>query len=311
MKHLTILLLFVLLAHAQTVVAQQTPDWIKISPADERFHLLMPQQPRVGEVEVRYRSSSGPLTATGTAYYSSFEDSTYTLWSLETSRTPPDRVDEISTYLDEYADLVWESLLKPAREELPKSTIPMAWIAYKSELSMGVIPGREYTFRLGQAVGGARIYLDGGRLYVLLALNHAGSSYASPNFFRGFLAKSRTEIPFLPVPPTVDANQSAQVIAPGDTTTKARVLSKPEPQYTEAARKYGVTGTVALRGVFSTDGRLTSIRILKTITAWFDSGVGCRRETNKIYTCHQAWTERASVYSARIQLQSLLRRRLR
>ena len=36
-----------------------------------------------------------------------------------------------------------------------------------------------------------------------------------------------------------------------DVTTKARVLSKPEPQYTEEARKNQITGTVVLRAVFS------------------------------------------------------------
>jgi len=265
MKYLSSLLLFVLLAHWHSVNAQQPPEWIKIAPADERFQVLMPQQPRVAEVEVRYRSSSGLLTATGTAYYSSFEDSTFTLWSLETLRTPSDRVDEISTYLDEYADLVWESLLKPARDALPESTSPLARIYYKSELSMGVIPGRDYTFRLGRAVGATRIYLDGARLYVLLALNNGGSSYPSPNFFSGFLAKSLTETPFLAAPATDEADSVAQVFTSKETTTKAKILSKPEPQYTEAARKYGVTGMVVLRGIFSTDGRLTSIRVLKRL----------------------------------------------
>jgi protein TonB len=63
----------------------------------------------------------------------------------------------------------------------------------------------------------------------------------------------------------VDAEPLAQVFAPSETTTKARVLSKPEPQYTEAARKYSVSGMVALKGVISTDGRITSIRILKRL----------------------------------------------
>src|SRR5467141_3714903 len=126
MKQLTNLLLFVLLAHGYTVIAQQTPDWIKFAPNDERFQVLMPQQPKVERAEVQYGSRSGPLTATGTAYFTSFEDSTYTLWSLETLRTPSDSVDEISIYLDEYADLVWESLLKPARDALPEGTSPMA-----------------------------------------------------------------------------------------------------------------------------------------------------------------------------------------
>jgi hypothetical protein len=39
-----------------------------------------------------------------------------------------------------------------------------------------------------------------------------------------------------------------------DVTSKARILSKPEPQYTEEARKNQITGTVVLRAVFTFDG---------------------------------------------------------
>jgi TonB family protein len=45
-----------------------------------------------------------------------------------------------------------------------------------------------------------------------------------------------------------------------DVTSKARVLSKPEPQYTEEARKNQVTGTVVLRAVFTSGGQVTNIR---------------------------------------------------
>jgi TonB family protein len=45
-----------------------------------------------------------------------------------------------------------------------------------------------------------------------------------------------------------------------DVSSKARVLSKPEPQYTEEARKNAVTGTVVLRAVFTSGGQVTNIR---------------------------------------------------
>ncbi len=45
-----------------------------------------------------------------------------------------------------------------------------------------------------------------------------------------------------------------------DVNSKARVLSKPEPQYTEDARKNQVTGTVVLRAVFTSGGQVTNIR---------------------------------------------------
>jgi len=44
-----------------------------------------------------------------------------------------------------------------------------------------------------------------------------------------------------------------------DVTSKAKVLSKPEPTYTEAARKNQITGTVILRAVFSSSGSVTNI----------------------------------------------------
>lgn len=44
-----------------------------------------------------------------------------------------------------------------------------------------------------------------------------------------------------------------------EVSSKARVLSKPEPTYTEAARKNQITGTVVLRAVFSSGGSVTNI----------------------------------------------------
>ena len=45
-----------------------------------------------------------------------------------------------------------------------------------------------------------------------------------------------------------------------DVTTKARLIAKPEPQYTEDARKNQVTGTVVLKVVFASNGSVTNIR---------------------------------------------------
>ena len=50
-------------------------------------------------------------------------------------------------------------------------------------------------------------------------------------------------------------------------TERARVLSKPEPQYTEEARKKDITGTVVLRVVFSSSGEVTNIRAMQTLPA--------------------------------------------
>jgi TonB family protein len=50
-----------------------------------------------------------------------------------------------------------------------------------------------------------------------------------------------------------------------EVTQKARITSKPEPQYTEEARKNQVTGTVVLKAVLSSSGQVTSIKPISTL----------------------------------------------
>ena len=51
-----------------------------------------------------------------------------------------------------------------------------------------------------------------------------------------------------------------KIFKPSEVSSKARILSRPEPQYTEEARKNQVSGTVVLRAVFSASGQVTNIR---------------------------------------------------
>lgn len=46
---------------------------------------------------------------------------------------------------------------------------------------------------------------------------------------------------------------------------RARLLSKPEPQYTEEARRNQVSGTVMLRAIFASSGEVIQIRALNTL----------------------------------------------
>lgn len=51
--------------------------------------------------------------------------------------------------------------------------------------------------------------------------------------------------------------------AAADVTTKAQILSKPEPLYTNEARNSGISGTVRLRMLLSFDGRVRHIFVIK------------------------------------------------
>jgi TonB family protein len=61
-------------------------------------------------------------------------------------------------------------------------------------------------------------------------------------------------------PPRGGETDYNKIFSGKDVTSKARVLSKPEPQYTEEARTNQVAGTVVLRAVFTSGGQVTNVR---------------------------------------------------
>jgi TonB family protein len=59
--------------------------------------------------------------------------------------------------------------------------------------------------------------------------------------------------------PTTDAAEANQTYGQKEVTHKAAIVYKPEPMYTEEARKNQVTGTVRLRLVLAASGKVTDI----------------------------------------------------
>ena len=66
-------------------------------------------------------------------------------------------------------------------------------------------------------------------------------------------------------PPACIDGRASRVFKGSEVEQRARILSKPEPQYTEEARKNQLTGTVMLRAVFSSSGEVVQIHALRTL----------------------------------------------
>jgi TonB family protein len=62
-----------------------------------------------------------------------------------------------------------------------------------------------------------------------------------------------------------NSNGPANIFKSGEVEQRARLLAKPEPQYTEEARRNQVTGTVTLRCVFSSAGDVVQIHTIQTL----------------------------------------------
>lgn len=63
----------------------------------------------------------------------------------------------------------------------------------------------------------------------------------------------------------IDPDNGAPILSTPEVTIKARVLRKPEPEYTALARETGVEGRVVLRAVFSADGSVRHLIVINSL----------------------------------------------
>lgn len=62
-----------------------------------------------------------------------------------------------------------------------------------------------------------------------------------------------------------DGAQPDSIFRSSQVTTRPRIVTKPEPSYTEQARQSQVTGTVVLRGVLSSSGGVENISVIREL----------------------------------------------
>jgi TonB family protein len=265
MKYLAIVLITVsvLGSWPDSTHAQDTKPWVEVSRSHEFFRVSMPGQP----VEARQHTRIGVIDANGTRYEAFAGGAGYTLWTfIDANHGSRQDIDE---YFDVCADLIWDGLLNTRRDELPDDQRARAAMSYVRELSLP-LPGREYSVVVGDVTGTVRFFVAEARIYILLAANSSGGPWEREKFFGSFAV-------FI-IPPAHKPQLGSAVIGtPGDptdynrvfsgreVTQKLRVLEKPEPVYTESARKYGITGTVVLRAVFSNDGKVTGVYVIRKL----------------------------------------------
>lgn len=248
----------------QAAAQYQNPDWIEVAPAGESFHLSMPNQPKVEAENIGAVSGHRYIALTGVA--------TYTIWSMRNINYLANQ--DTDAYLDATAELIWDGLLKPAREKLNPKDRLFAGMTYERELPPAGLPGREYTLTVGDATGTTEFFVAHERIYVLLAMGKPGGDWPREKFFASFRATSSSAGPATkpledggigPGTRPNDVEDYNRIFTGREVTQKARVLEKAEPTYTESARKFGVQGTVVLRGVFSKSGEVTNLHVVRKL----------------------------------------------
>jgi len=263
----TLLLLFFFRVFAQDT-GQSANTWIELAPTGEYFRLSMPRTPKQEPQRARY----GELQVNGAWYTAAADGASYAIWALHNENYQQNQ--DADAYLDACAELLWEALLQPARDKLPKDGRIRAAMTYVKDLPAKPLAGREYSVTIGELTGTTQFFVAQQHIFILMALNTPGGVWARARFFDSFIISPNLTIPAMvygdPITPGIrsannDANDYNRVLTGREVTQKVRVLEKPEPTYTNAARKYGVEGTVVLRSVFSKNGEVTNIYVVRKL----------------------------------------------
>lgn len=127
--------------------------------------------------------------------------------------------------------------------------------------------GKEYVSRDQTRPATVQFFTNEKRLYRFSAAGLDATNAAVKEFFSSIrLVKPKDAIEILEGPGMPLVLETGERVYTGkEVTTKARLKNKPEPQFTEEARRNRASGTVILQVVFSKTGEVTSIQVISAL----------------------------------------------
>jgi TonB family protein len=290
MKNLTIITLtavaLFLCAGAARAQAAAAAPWVNVSPEGEWFTVRMPKQPAA----VEQRVQANGLNASGFRYAAAADDqTTFIVWSMkgfgsigplgigsDTVKFFPGG----ALYLDDIDELAWELLVTPEMERLAREKVDKRRMAeinpgmtYRREFDVSGWAAREYSVRLEKSRGPVYVCADGPQVYIVAALGDDAGDARLKQFVDSFALKRAA-----PAPPLLgDGIRSSsggntggdapvdysRPFRQSEVTKKLLITYKPEPIFTEQARKFNVAGVVRLRAVLHSSGTVQNMVVVK------------------------------------------------
>jgi TonB family protein len=154
-------------------------------------------------------------------------------------------------------------------------------MSYVRPFNIGGKNAREYSVGRVSERGHVYVCADGSRVYVVAALGAAAGDARLRQFVDSFAFKGAAPARDIAVGPGRGVNvgrgdpvDSGGGAAPADddrpfrqseVTKKAVITFKPEPGFTEWARRFNVTGVVRLRAILHSSGEMRNISVVKTL----------------------------------------------
>ncbi|HJR06341.1 MAG TPA: energy transducer TonB [Pyrinomonadaceae bacterium] len=264
-------------ARAQKVAPD---EWVKVAPQNEEFTVVMPRAP----FPLAENRRAGSLVVAGQRYSLRQDKAEYTVWSFKVEKLPDALGEDTESYLDQCAEIAWDLLIEPYWKKIRRDAPGELFrynLDYEEALDSAGYPGRSYLLNLGDVRGLTHIYAVGSRVYIVSASSVPSESSGVERFVKSFALTLQpapdASVVVAAVGTGRGSNESVSGNAGGtskelpketdysrifttrEVTQRASITGKPEPSYTESARKFGVTGAVRVRAILAASGKVTQV----------------------------------------------------
>lgn len=203
-----------------------------------------------------------------------------TLPAMATYHEFVDRLEELrrQRVLGAYADgLVYAVACyeNPNRQELLEDFIEQEIFTHSTfdrtserDLKRNGFDGKQY-FAPDKVPGTVQIFSTGNAVYIFRVFGAPADDARVQQYFSSIVLGKRASgievsdglgVPYESEPKAQTEENNAKPLLNKEVTRKAVLVMKPEPVYTEQARQNGISGTIVLKVVFSSDGNVVNIR---------------------------------------------------
>jgi TonB family protein len=227
---------FILLASIANAQTQAGPAWERYTVKGEEFSVTLPVEPSM---------------QTSTAFVTRLNKS-----RLE--RVIEAKVDQVVYRIYVYENPKPRQSLKDfIAEQTGRSDLDLT---FERDLTVAKFGGQQYSSHDRDFLTTEQFFATEGRFYRFVVRGATADHAGAQQFFSSVtLGKKQKGVEVLE-----GAAPTGQHIYVGkEVDTKARLISKPEPVYTEEARQKQITGTVVLKVVFAASGQVTNIRTVQ------------------------------------------------
>jgi TonB family protein len=232
---MTVLALTSVIAQTQTQPAQ----WLRYTVKGEEFSVTLPVEPSMKTTEAfvnRVQKSRIERVLEAKA-----ADLVYRIYVYE---NPKPR----------------QSLKEFVDEQTAKSDLDLT---FDGDLTVSKFSGKQYSSHDSDFRTTEQFFATEGHFYRFVVRGATADHTDAKQFFSSILLGKKQDGIQVLEGGNADALSGERVFLGKEVDTRARLISKPEPVYPDAAKNNHINGTVILKVVFAASGKVTNIRVVQ------------------------------------------------